>query len=203
MARLGQDVLDILDAHGIEQAHFVGLSLGGMVGQWLLAHAGHRIGRAVLANTSAHYPDPAAWNARIDAVRLNGMGAVASAVVARWFTAEFAEENPETIATLKSGVLDVNPEGYVGCCAAIRDMDLREAGRLVTNGLVDKSNKDEIEDQLRASVPPWFAQDAAVEALGRRYVFLDCSGNRNGPDDPLCLGYVRGAMSFVAGDLAR
>jgi hypothetical protein len=74
------------------------------------------------------------------------------------------------------------------------------AARLADGGLVDKGSKDAIEQCLLDSVPRWFARDTAVTELGRRYVYVDCSGNRNGPDDPLCLGYVRGAMTFVEAD---
>src|SRR5262245_24450221 len=63
--RLGRDALAILDTLGVAQAHFLGLSMGGMVGLWLLANAGQRIGRAALANTAAAVPPPDVWNMRI------------------------------------------------------------------------------------------------------------------------------------------
>jgi replicative DNA helicase len=77
------------------------------------------------------------------------------------------------------------------------------AARLVEGGLADKSEKDALEQRLVDAVPPWFEHDTAVSELGRRYVFVDCSGNRNGPDDSLCLGYVRGAMTFVEADCVQ
>ena len=62
---LGRDALAIMDALELDQVHWIGLSKGGMIGQWLLTHAPERIGRAVLANTGSHMPPPDLWNQRI------------------------------------------------------------------------------------------------------------------------------------------
>ena len=68
LERFGRDVLAILDDLNIAKAHWCGLSMGGMVGQWLGANAPERFGKIVLANTTCHYPDPTRWNDRIKAV---------------------------------------------------------------------------------------------------------------------------------------
>ncbi len=129
--RLGRDVIELLDALGIEAAHFCGLSLGGMVGQWLGIHAGHRLRRLILADTSSHMGPPSAWNERIDLVRAEGMAPLAQASVERWFTADFAARAPEAVAPIREMLLRTDPTGYAGCCAAIRDMDLRRTARLI------------------------------------------------------------------------
>lgn len=72
LTQLGRDALAILDANAIAKAHWLGLSMGSMTGQWLLANAGERIGRAVLASTAAQIPDPDMWNARIGPQRKLG-----------------------------------------------------------------------------------------------------------------------------------
>ena len=128
--RLGRDVLDLLDALGVERAHFCGLSLGGMVGQWLAVQAPQRIDRLVLANTSAYMGPPANWQARIEGVMARGMAPLAEASVARWFTPGFALRDPQTVAGIRAMLLANRPVGYAGCCAAIRDMDLRAVARL-------------------------------------------------------------------------
>ncbi len=81
VADLGQDALNILDTLGIEKADFIGLSLGGAVGEWLLSHAPRRIGKAVLANTAAQLGNPDMWNSRIDAVLQDGMQAAAPLLI--------------------------------------------------------------------------------------------------------------------------
>ncbi|MFD0576324.1 alpha/beta fold hydrolase [Dactylosporangium darangshiense] len=83
---LGRDVLALLDRLGIERASYCGLSLGGMVGMWLAAHAPERIERLVLICTAAHLPPAEGWLDRARQVRAGGMAPVADAVLGRWFT---------------------------------------------------------------------------------------------------------------------
>ena len=130
--QLGQDALAVLDALDVEQAHFCGLSMGGMVGLWLLTHAPHRIGRAVLSNTAAHMGPPALWDGRIALARQVGMQGVASPTLARWFPAAFHASDPDIVAGMRRAVLATPVEGYVACCQAIRDMDQRETMRAIT-----------------------------------------------------------------------
>ncbi len=89
MERFGRDVLAILDDLNIEKVHWCGLSMGGMVGQWLGANAPERFGKLILANTSCYYAEPTKWLERIDAVKKGGIAAVADAVIAGWLTAGF------------------------------------------------------------------------------------------------------------------
>ena len=124
--RFARDVLGLLDHLEIDASDFVGLSLGGMVGQWLGINAPERLGRMILANTSAYMGPPESWDARITAVRENGMVAIADAVVERWFTPEFraASAAPARILAM---LLATDPEGYAAACTAIRNMDQRGA----------------------------------------------------------------------------
>jgi 3-oxoadipate enol-lactonase len=129
--RLGRDAVAVLDQLGIARADFVGLSLGGMVGQWLGIHTSDRLGRLVLANTSAHMPPPAGWDARIATVLADGMAAIVPAVVERWFTPDFCARSP--IPTMMQSVLlDIPNRGYAAACAAIRDMDFRDDVSAIT-----------------------------------------------------------------------
>src|SRR6516164_4738510 len=73
MERLGRDVVAVLDALGIEKINWCGLSMGGMVGMWLGAHAPERIEKLVLSNTSAYFADKTLWNDRIRTVRDKGL----------------------------------------------------------------------------------------------------------------------------------
>lgn len=123
--RLGRDVLAVMDHLGIASARFCGLSLGGMTGQWLGVHAPERIERLVIANSSAHMGPAESWQQRIAAVREHGMAAVASAVLERWFTPAFLAADGPGVERTRAQLLATPPEGYTGCCAAIRDMDLR------------------------------------------------------------------------------
>ncbi|HUZ66934.1 MAG TPA: 3-oxoadipate enol-lactonase [Beijerinckiaceae bacterium] len=188
--RLGRDALAILDALGVAKAHWVGLSKGGMVGQWLLANAGERFGRAVLANTAAHYADPSSWNARIAAVRANGMTALAPSVIERWFTPEFLEREPAAVERVAAMLRATPAEGYAACCAAIRDMDLREDDRRIKNPvLVIVGARD-------LATPPAHGQDIAARIAGAKLVELEAAhlSNIEQPE-----AFTRAALSFLEG----
>ena len=105
MERFGRDVLAILDDLNIAKTHWCGLSMGGMVGQWLGANAPDRFGKIILANTACHYPDPTNWHNRIKAVKEGGIAAVADTVIAGWLTADFREREPQVTANMKAMLL--------------------------------------------------------------------------------------------------
>jgi 3-oxoadipate enol-lactonase len=130
--RLGRDVIQLIDALGLERVHFCGLSLGGMTGQWLGCRAPERLLSLTLANTSAYMGPPSGWAGRIQDVLAGGMDAMVDAVLERWFTAGFRERETAQVQRIADLLLATDPRGYAGCCAAIRDMDLRP-----TAGLID------------------------------------------------------------------
>ena len=125
MERLGRDVLAILDGLGIARFYWCGLSMGGMVGQWLGAHAPSRIDKLILSNTACYYPDKTIWDERMKFARANGIARVATATMERWFSQDFRANATATIARMTEMFAKTSLEGYLGCCAAIRDMDHR------------------------------------------------------------------------------
>ena len=132
IADMGADVIALLDRLAIETTSFVGLSLGGMVGIWLAAHHPRRIDALVLICTSA-LPDAAeAWRTRASLVRDQGTAAVADAVVARWFTPELAEREPELVSRMAAMVSATSADGYAACCGAIEGLDLRAECRRIS-----------------------------------------------------------------------
>ena len=159
MEMLGRDVLAIMDGLGIEKANWCGLSMGGMVGQWLGAHAPERFDKLVLSNTASYYADKNAWADRINAVKTNGIDAVASTVAGRWFTPGFIAREPETVERLRQMVRETSLEGYLGCCEAIRDMDHRgllsriAAPTLVIAGTHDVATPPADGEYIRDNIP--------------------------------------------------
>lgn len=167
--RLGRDALGLLDALGIARVRFCGLSLGGMTGMWLGAHAPDRIERLVLCNTAAQIGSPEPWNARIEAVRKGGMQSIESGVMARWFTARFLQDPTSMLGRMRQVLVGLSPEGYAACCAAVRDMDQRQSiARITAPTLVITGTHD-------AATPPAAGQLIAATIPGARYVELDAA----------------------------
>jgi len=123
--RLGRDVLAVLDGLGIKKVNWCGLSMGGMDGQWLGANAPERVERMVLSNTSSFFPDKNGWNDRLKTVAEKGVAAFAPTNMARWFTKGFLEREPKKVARIESMFAATPLDGYLGCGAAVRDMDMR------------------------------------------------------------------------------
>ena len=121
MEQLAGDALALLDALGIERCHFVGLSMGGMIGQQLALSAPGRLLSLTLADTSSHYPASvlAVWEERIALVRARGMDAVLQPTLERWFTARFREQQPQAVARIAAAIRATPAAGYIGCAHAI------------------------------------------------------------------------------------
>ena len=124
---LGRRALRILDEAGVDRAHYLGLSLGGMVGLWLAANAPERVDRLAVCCTTAYFGTPEAWQDRAAAVRANGTGSIAEQIVDRWVTAEYTDR--AWLVEMLSGIDD---GGYAACCDALAGLDLRAALPAIT-----------------------------------------------------------------------
>lgn len=156
---LAGDVLAAMDAAGIEKAAVCGTSLGGMIAMELALKAPQRLTGLVLACTSAAM-DAAAWQARIDTVRDQGLAAIAEMALGRFFSDAFRAKHPEQVETVRAGLLATSAEGYAACGAAIRDMDLLHrlpaitVPTLVIGGARDVSTPFEGHgDRIAAAIP--------------------------------------------------
>jgi 3-oxoadipate enol-lactonase len=157
--RFGRDVLAILDALNVRSAHWCGLSMGGMVGQWLGANAPDRFEKIVLANTACYYPDPTRFQDRIKAVTANGIGSFADSVMAAWLTEDFREREPGITGDIRRMLLATPVEGYVGCCEALSTLDQRDLlpkiskPVLIIAGRHDQSTTVEQAEFMRKAIP--------------------------------------------------
>lgn len=130
--RLGRDVLELMDWLGIERAHFLGLSLGGFVGQWLAIHAPERIERLILSNTAAHLGPTAYFDEAIAAVlAAPDMTGTAETFLGNWFPKAMIETNGPVIQTFREMLLNTSRQGLAGNWAAVRDADLRRTIALI------------------------------------------------------------------------
>jgi 3-oxoadipate enol-lactonase len=155
---LADDVLALLDRLRIPQAHVVGLSIGGMTGLRLAARNPERVDRLVVLCSSAYPGNPDAWRERAATARTQGTGALAEAVVGRWFTPAFAEANPELVARMRETITASDDEGYASCCAAVGALDLRDqldaitAPTLVISGADDPALPPEHQQAIAAGI---------------------------------------------------
>jgi 3-oxoadipate enol-lactonase/4-carboxymuconolactone decarboxylase len=120
---LGRDVLGLANALKISKFAFCGLSLGGMIGQWLGFNAGDRLTGLVLANTSPRIPPKSNWDDRRRAVLEGGMAAIVEVAMQRFFLPETLAQHNPYVGSVRATFLGTDPVGYAGCCSAIRDMD--------------------------------------------------------------------------------
>ncbi|MBL26123.1 MAG: 3-oxoadipate enol-lactonase [Rhodospirillaceae bacterium] len=122
---LAEDVVALWDTLGIERAHFVGLSLGGMIGQVLGRTAGDRLVSLVLCDTMGAMPPAmkSVWADRIATAEKDGMGALVDSTIQRWFTPRCIAERPDLVDPVRQMIRGTSVQGYTGCCAAISQLD--------------------------------------------------------------------------------
>jgi len=158
---MADDCVALLDRFGHERADFVGLSLGGMVGQAFALRHPDRLNRLVLSNTSSSYgaQGRGMWEARKKLVRESGMGALHDLMVSRNFSEAYRQAHPETIAEAMRPLAQTSVEGYVGCCDAIADLEYTaalpriRARTLVIAGSLDPGTPVAMAEVLAAAIP--------------------------------------------------
>ncbi|MBV7482293.1 3-oxoadipate enol-lactonase [Bordetella sp. BOR01] len=160
LERLGRDVLELLDTLGVGRAHFLGLSLGGIVGQWLGVHAPDRIDRLVLSNTSPYLGPADQWGALIDSVlRAPDLSQAAEMFMGNWFPPQLRRDTPELVERFRAMVMHTPAQGLAGNFGAVRDTDLRAVlGRISRPTLVIAGRDDTVTlashgEQIAAAVP--------------------------------------------------
>lgn len=146
--QLGRDVLALLDALNLPRVHFCGLSMGGLIGQWLGINAGERLLKLVVCNTAAKIAGPDVWNPRIETVLRDGQAAMVAlrdASIARWFTPGYAAANPAQAKRITDMLAATSPQGYAANCAAVRDADFRaQLGAIQVPTLVIAGTEDAV-----------------------------------------------------------
>jgi len=140
---LAGDVLALAESLGLRRPHVCGLSLGGMIGLWIAAHARAPLASLAVCNAAARMPRPEAYDARIAQVRAGGVRSVADAVLGVWFTERFRIGHAGVVARAREMLLGTAAAGYAAACAAVRDFDLRGAlARIATPALVVAGTAD-------------------------------------------------------------
>ena len=162
LEQLADDVKGLLDALRLSQVHFVGLSLGGMIGQVAALRFPMLFRSLTLANTSSRYPEQmkATWDERIFQVKsAAGMNAIAPATLERWFTPDFRARQPDAVARVAAQVRATPVNGYVGCAQAIARLNLTarlstiDCPTLVIAGADDRSTPPAMAEEIVQAIP--------------------------------------------------
>lgn len=177
---LALDVEAVLDRCAIDSAHWVGLSMGGMIGQAFALMRPRRLAKLVLANTTSSYgaDGPKMWEARAKAVEEGGMAAITELAMARYFSEAFRERHGEAVERIRARFLATDPRGYIGCCDAIRSLDFTAKLRAVrAPTLVIAGEKD-------AGTPPSMSEAIAAAIPGARLAVIPGAAHLSAVEKP-------------------
>ncbi|HVV60113.1 MAG TPA: 3-oxoadipate enol-lactonase [Gaiellaceae bacterium] len=158
------DVLELADELGLDRFSFVGLSLGGAVGQWLGANAPERLDRLVLASTAVRFPNAATYLDRAAFVRREGLAPVVEAGLGRWFT---PRADPAVVDRFRTMLLGIDPEGYAAGCEAVARWDFRSAASRIAAPALAVAGRDD------PTTTPEVVREVADAVPGARLVVLD------------------------------
>jgi len=153
LEQLADDAVALLRALGVERTHFIGLSMGGMIGQLLALSHPDMLRSLVLCDTSSRIPTEArpVWDERIRVATAQGMEPHVEPTIGRWFTAPFITQHPEIVESVRAMIRQTNPQGYVGCCHAIKALDLTDRLQGITTPTVIIVGEDDAGTPVAAS----------------------------------------------------
>lgn len=181
MGDLVQDAARLLDDLDARDVVFVGLSIGGMVAQGLAAERMGLVRAMVLSNTATKIGTTEIWQDRIAQVRDKGLGPVADATMERWFPRATRAARPDLVAHARAMIAGQDPEGFMGCAAAIGETDLYEStARLTLPTLVIAGSED-------GSTPADLVRETAGLVRGSRFEIIRKSGHVPCLDQPEAL----------------
>ena len=181
---LAADLARLLDHLVVRDAIVCGLSIGGMIAQALTQARPDLVGRLVLMDTAHRIGTAAMWNERMEAIRDGGIAGIADAILTRWFSPTFHRNRVDELAGWRNMLTRTPVEGYLGCCAAIRDADLTAAARAIevpTLCLVGDQD---------GSTPPDLVAELAALIPGSRCVTIAGAGHLPGVEQPAAVAAI-------------
>jgi 3-oxoadipate enol-lactonase len=150
---LAEDARALLDALGVEKTHFCGLSMGGMIGQVLALKHPEMLRSLILCDTSSRIPAEARpmWDERIRVAAAQGMEPHVEPTIGRWFTAPFVTRHADVVEPVRTMIRRTKPQGYAGCCGAIKELDLTEQLHAITTPTLIVVGEDDVGTPVAAS----------------------------------------------------
>jgi 3-oxoadipate enol-lactonase len=164
--QLADDVVGLLDRLGVGKVAYVGLSLGGMIGQALAVHRQNRVGSLVLCDTTMHSPR-AMWIERIAAIEANGLEPQIEPSIERWFTHSFRSSQPKLVDDMRAMIRATSLHGYLGCAMAMRDVRLESVAPRIAQPTLVVAGRDD------CSTPVAEAQTLHTTISGSRLEIIE------------------------------
>lgn len=171
IAGLAADLARLLDHLKVRDALVCGLSIGGMVAQALAASRPDLARALVLMDTAPKIGTPESWQQRIDGVTKVGIAGIAEAILERWFAPVFHDRRPEDLAGYRNMLVRTPAEGYLACCAAIRDADLTAATAQLSQPTLCIAGTDD------GATPPDLVRALAGLVPGARFALIPEAGH--------------------------
>jgi len=193
LEQMADDLKGLLDGLGIKETHFVGLSMGGMIGQTFALKHPAMVKSLVLCDTTSRYPAAAApiWEDRIKTVSAKGMEPLVAGTLERWFTAPFRAARQDVVDTVRAMIRGTSPVGYAGCCHAIAALDLTDRLAALTLPTLVLVGKDDPGTPVAAS------QAIHARIAGSRLVVLEAAAHLSNLEQPEA--FTRALTGFLAG----
>ncbi len=191
LAQLADDAHGLLLHLGIARTHWLGLSMGGMIGQTLAIRHPEILDRVVLADTTGQVPAAGAamWADRVHLARSEGLQALEQPTLSRWFTEPFRQAEPALMAQVGAMISATPVEGYAGCCAAIAATDtLAGLAAMRSRALVIVGDQD-------AATPPAAAEAIAAHWPGAQLVVIPSASHLSNMEQPAA--FTSAVLSFL------
>ena len=187
---LGKDVVDLLDDLSIEKVFFCGLSMGGLIGQWLGINHPERLHKLIISNTDAKIGTTDRWNDRINLIKEQGMQAIANATMEKWFTEDYHKTNPLRVAEMAEIFLANNIEGYASCCVAIGAADFSASIKTISvETLIITGDEDAVTNVSQAEKMQQEIPNAKLKVFHARHL----------PSTELPEEYAQTLINFIVG----
>jgi len=187
---LGQDVIDLLDDLKIDKVYFCGLSMGGLIGQWLGINHSDRLHKLVISNTDSKIGTSKGWNERMKIISEKGMQSITDATMEKWFTANFQKKNISCLAEMTQKFLSNRVAGYIACCAAIAAADFRGSIKDISvETLIITGDEDEVTNVAQAEKMQQVIPNSSLKVFHARHL----------PSTELPADYADTLINFIVG----
>jgi 3-oxoadipate enol-lactonase len=165
--RMATDIIEVADHVGMDTFHLCGLSVGGLMAQWIAINHSDRLRTLTLANTAAKIGSAEVWNERANIALTNGVGSMIDVILARWFLPPFAAQHRELTASLAATLTATSSKGYAGTCAALSRADLRSDVRQITTRTLLIASSDD------GATPPTDLEFLHANIAGSTYHLIE------------------------------